>query len=538
MEISSAGVWSADPIVQTRFGKVEASQDADATWVWRAIPYAAPPLGNLRWRAPIDPAPWAGVRSERRFNGGCTQFSPLSKGRIVGSEDCLYLNVWRPQTKQTGLPVYVWIHGGGNSIGSSTMVKDYYGNRVASRSNMVFVSINYRLGPMGWFTTPALRDGENPADASGNYGTLDIIQALRWVHDNVAAFGGDPQLVTIAGESAGGMNVLSLLTSPLAHGLFARAVCESGAPLSSTIAEGDARSEKVIERLLIEDGKAPNEAAASKLIAEMNASDLRTFLRSQSAAKILRTYGGRTAGMIDNPAIFSDGFVLPRNGYETFADGTYSNKVPLIIGSNKEEVKLFLLLAGLPWRGPVYAAVAKYGSERWKATGVDQIARELTRAPGQPPIYSYRFDWGAPDAEGKSVLPGNWGIRLGAFHSLEVPFFLGTDTVDGVFNLVLYDHANKPGRTALSAAIMKYVASFARTGNPNAAASHLPTWNSWSDTSGGPKFLLLNADDSEPEIHMSAEELSVHDVMQAMNRQLAEPTLSETRSYLERSKTP
>jgi para-nitrobenzyl esterase len=162
------GSWSGATLVQTRFGLAQGFADADSTLVWKSIPFARPPVGDLRWRAPQDPEPWGGIRASRSFNAGCTQFSPAFKGSITGSEDCLYLNVWRPQGTETGLPVYVWIHGGGNSIGSATMVPDYYGNRIAAHSRVVFVSMNYRLGPFGWFTHPALRDGASSEDASGN----------------------------------------------------------------------------------------------------------------------------------------------------------------------------------------------------------------------------------------------------------------------------------------------------------------------------------------------------------------------------------
>ncbi len=144
-----------------------------------------------------------------------------------GSEDCLFLNVWRPRTAERGLPVYVWIHGGGNSIGSASMTDEYSGTRLAHRSNMVFVSLNYRLGPFGWFTHPALREGTSAEDDSGNFGTLDIVHALRWIRDNIEAFGGDPGLVAVTGESAGGLNVLSLMISPPAEGLFHRVIAQS-----------------------------------------------------------------------------------------------------------------------------------------------------------------------------------------------------------------------------------------------------------------------------------------------------------------------
>jgi predicted esterase len=235
---SGAG-WNGEPIVSTRFGAVQGFADADDTWVWKAIPYARPPVGELRWRAPQDPVPWSGIRSERSFNAGCTQYSLLRKKAIRGSEDCLYLNVWRPRDGETGLPVYVFIHGGGNEMGYASQLPSYHGNRLASRSRLVFVSLNFRLGPFGWFTHPALRKGQSDLDASGNYGLLDMIKALEWIRDNIEAFGGDPRRVTLTGQSSGGMDVLALLIAPGARGLFQRAMVQSGVARTSSVAEAD-----------------------------------------------------------------------------------------------------------------------------------------------------------------------------------------------------------------------------------------------------------------------------------------------------------
>jgi para-nitrobenzyl esterase len=170
--LARVGRWVGSSIVMTRYGEIQGSADAEDTWKWAAIPFAHPPVGEYRWRAPEDPDPWNGVRDVQSFNAGCSQFSPVVTGRVYGSEDCLYLNVWRPRGPATGLPVYAWIHGGSNATGSATMVPDYYGTGIAGRSHMVFVSLNYRLGPFGWFTHPALRRQATPYDASGNYGKI------------------------------------------------------------------------------------------------------------------------------------------------------------------------------------------------------------------------------------------------------------------------------------------------------------------------------------------------------------------------------
>lgn len=538
------GTWTGSPLVTTRFGVVGARDDAEQTWVWKAIPFARPPVGDLRWRAPREPLPWTGVRNPALFSTACTQYSAILPGVIHGTEDCLYLNVWRPKSPDSGLPVYVWIHGGGNSVGSATTTAEFYGSSVASRSHMVFVSINYRLGPFGWFSSPAFRDeGASPEDASGNYGTLDIIEALKWVRQNIRAFGGDPGNVTIAGESAGGFNVLSLLISPPAKGLFQRGISESGAAITRGMDEADAKSRELLGELLARDGGWRTHADGEVLAAAMSHEDIRAYLRAKNDREILICYTTWAFGMIDNPSILRDGVVIPELGFDVLGTGDYPNKVPLIIGSNKEEVKLFLLFSGaISWRSELYEAAAKYGSERWKASGVDEVARRLSVHADQPPVYAYRFDWGASDTDGDGPLPGNWSRKLGAFHSLDVPFFLGRETLNGVMHLALFTEQNAPGRRALSGAMMEYVAQFARTGDPNRRGTGPGTgwteWAPWTNTPGAPKCILFDARGDSPAIVMSDIELTDDAVMAAVQTDLAEPLRSRTLNFLSRSILP
>jgi para-nitrobenzyl esterase len=481
------------------------------------------------------------VRNPGSFSTACTQYSSVLPGVIFGTEDCLYLNVWRPKSDDTGLPVYVWIHGGGNSIGSATTTAEYYGSSVASRSHMVFVSINYRLGPFGWFSSPALREGASPEDASGNYGTLDIIQSLKWIRQNIEAFGGNPGNVTVAGESAGGFNVLSLLISPPARGLFQRAISESGAAITHGMDEADAESSELLARLLARDRRVRTHPEGEGLAAAMSREAVRTYLRSRDDREIVLCYATWAFGMIDNPSILRDGVVIPDAGFDVLSTGDYPGKVPLIIGSNKDEVKLFLLFSRvIPWRSELYEAASKYGSDLWKAAGVDEVARRLAAHADQPPVYAYRFDWGAADAHGKSPLPGNWGRKLGAFHSLEVPFFLGRDTLNGFMHLLLFAGQNAPGRRALSTAMMEYAARFARTGNPNAPGTGSGTgeWTPWVNARGVPKCILFDTQGDLPSITMSDVELSEDAVMAEVKADLAEPLRSRTLDFLSRSILP
>ena len=275
--------WAGNTTVQTLYGPVKAFEDKGDTWVWKAIPFARPPVGELRWQAPQNPEPWNETLEETEYCSECSQLD--IGGYITGSEDCLYLNVWRPQTEETNLPVYFWIHGGGNSVATASD-DTYNGANIAGRSNMVVVTTNYRLGPLGWFAHSSLQSGEpgDEIDDSGNYGTLDLIRALTWVQRNIEAFGGDPDSVTIAGESAGAINVFSLLISPLAQDLFHKAVAQSGIPISSSLTEGQESADSVLLHLLVNDGTAANQLSAQAYLNDMTDAEIGNYLRSKTAA--------------------------------------------------------------------------------------------------------------------------------------------------------------------------------------------------------------------------------------------------------------
>jgi len=501
----SLSTWAAaaGPTVTTDLGVIRGRYGEQETLVWRGVPYAQPPTGNLRWRAPRPVEPWNGILDANRFGTQALQYSPILKRRIVGSEDCLYLNIWRPDTEEEGLPVYVWIHGGGNSIGSASQVPDYYGQVIAARSNLIFVSINYRLGPFGWFLHPSFAEntalGNNDIrdleaeDRSGNYGTLDIIEALRWIHEHIGAFGGNPNSVLIAGESAGAMNVLSLLLSPQAEGLFSHAMVQSGRLRMDSRETGQETGLRV-DAALLGPGNPP-------------VGDVRATLAGFSGREVLRAFESGGFGMLGIPNIFADGHVLPRNGYEVLENGEYLSRVPVLIGSNQEEVKLFMAFDRDLRKDPnLYQAVTRHLSDDWKIDGVDSIARLLSGVAGQPPVYAYHFRWGAPDDQGASELPGNKGLWYGSFHSLEVPFFLGTGSIHGPLSIRYFRRSNNAGREALSDAMMRYAASFLRTGNPSADNPDLPEWAAWSNEPGGPKSLILDYRNEALAIEMMTEE--------------------------------
>lgn len=539
--------WTGGPVVKTHFGLVKGFEDKVDTLAWKAIPYAAPPVEELRWREPADPAPWRGVRQETEFSDSCPQ---LDDDGVMGSEDCLYLNIWRPDTRERNLPVFVWIHGGGNSLGSAGQ-PGYDGANFAGRNNAVFVSINYRLGPMGWFAHPALREDGIECEQgdfscamqaaavarnnSGNFGTLDMIKALKWIRWNIKSFGGNFRNVTIAGESAGAHNVLSLILSPLAEGLFHKAIAMSapnqpGIPMEVA----DMSTARTLARLLVKDGLAATEEEAYVVIATMGDEKIETYLRSKTAAELIAAYDLISFTMLAVPTILVDGTVIPAEGGRAFEAGTYPGKVPAIIGGTKDEMKLFMapsfeeiethFAANYPGRfqpGEGYSVAAHYNSAIWRANGTDSIARAMAAHADQPALFSLQFQWGA----NPEVVDPQLALLFGCHHGRDVEFYLGnTGSVDASFNIPMNTNANLPGREALIDTTMDYISNFMRTGDPN--GEDLPPWPAWSNTPGEPKLITLDAGLTDVITAISNEDLTEEGIFEEMNTLLG-PDVAE-----------
>ncbi len=493
-------------------GDVVGFTGAYGAHVWRGLPYAEPPVGDLRFAAPRPAAPWSGTREALAFGALCPQFASrfggadVKPGTLVGAEDCLTLNVFTPPFEPAAvpsgdarLPVRVWIHGGGNSIGTAST---YEAGNLAQRENVVVVTINYRLGPLGWFRNPALAAGADPLSASGNYGTLDNIEALRWVKRNIAAFGGDPGKVTIFGESAGGANVYALLLSPVATGLFHRAIVESGGLPRSTVAEAEnfqadggdpASSSEILARLLVNAGQARCASEARTRIGGLEPAATARFLRGLPLEEFFAPYRKFLGtGMIRLPRVIRDGTVLPAAPpLEVLATGSW-NRVPTIVGTNHDEPKLFMALDPrftwqLLWVLPrirdlaFYNTAARHWSDLWKASGADEPAQAMRLGGGE--VWVYRFDW---DDE-PSLLGTDFAALLGAAHALEIPFVFGHFALNPQLDR-LFDAASAPGRQTLSRAMMSYWGALARSGRPSGVADpELPAWPA------GPEFMVLDA---------------------------------------------
>jgi len=522
------GTWNNNATIQTKYGLLTGFSDKN-TWCWKGIPYATPPVGNLRWKAPRSPVPWLGTRKAKKFGNTAAQIIPILGP--AGSEDCLYLNIWRPKSSETELPVYFYIHGGGNSIGTAATT-EYYGTAVAGKSNLVYISVNYRLGAMGWFIHPAITKNGSPEDQSGNFGTLDLIKSLEWVQGNIKAFGGDPNNVTIAGESGGAFNVLSLLVSPTAKGLFHHAISESGLSLVWSTSDAIIQSNKLLVSLLVKERKAGNEEEAEYIISKMKDDEIIEYLRSKSAFKITKNITTIDFGMADWHTIFTDGVVIPKEGYGIFSSGKWSNEVPLIIGCTKDEMKLFGHFRKYPpLNSREYDLIWGYYSLLWRANGVDVIAEKIT-SNSDVPVYAYRFDWGSLDNNGLSVLPGNKGQELGAHHSAEVPFFLGMGAGE-IAMLIGKTHTkhNFLGRERLTDLCMNYLANFAKTGDPN--GEMVPHWPAWDNTKGKEKILVLDAGISDLKLSFLSEMINVRNVLDLINSELKEPERGKVLAMLD-----
>jgi para-nitrobenzyl esterase len=464
-------IWKGSALVLTEQGLLRGFNPAKGLLAWRGVDYAAAPIGALRWRSPRPALSWAGARPAEKPGTKAVQYSPMGSA-IGGSEDCLHLNLWRPESRASGLPVYVWIHGGANTSGFSSPDGDYDGQNLASLSGFLVVSIDYRLGPLGWFEDADLVE----SGSGGNLGFLDILAALHWIRDNAYSFGGDPDNVTVAGESAGASNILGLLLCDRAKRLFKRAILQSPLDLFSTPARSRQASRSALCRVLVQSGLAADARAAGEILDGMTPERKKAFFLSVKAEDLLAGIAPDAFGMYDWPCLIGDGKVLPADGMSDFSSGHYPVKVPLIIGSNHDEVGIFLFVSGDQAKlMPIYDQALAWGSAAWNAW-VEGLASKLAKARGQPPVRLYRFDWGSTEGSDANPLPLLFRKYLGAFHSLEIPFFIGNDTVAGVFlSALIFNHENAPGREALSSCIRAYTADFAR-GGPMRGGRDLPSW--------------------------------------------------------------
>ncbi len=462
--------------VQTESGMVRGMESEESeTCEWRGIPYAAPPVGELRWKAPQPVEEWSGVKDAYTFGDRCMQQGTMTlvdSGSDVGmSEDCLYLNVWRPK-KEGEFPVMLWIHGGGYTGGSASTPM-YWGDRLAESGEVVVVTINYRLSVFGFLAHPRLT-AEDPHDSSGSYGSLDQVAAIQWVHDNIENFGGDPDNVTIFGESAGGWSVCTMLATPLNKGKIHRAILESGGcETSASMGKGYEQARNTAQQV----GCDPDDLEC---------------LRHVPAEELLdKGTGGQTEGFVWVP--HHDDYLLTDMPLAMIRKGNY-NKIPFMAGSNRNEVDAVLLLIpkikyALPrqYESLVKEYLGLSASETDRLTSLYPLSEHedkpkraigtlvtdaglacptytglMAAAEQQEDTYYYRFDY-----TGMSM--GRW---IKAAHAMEIPYIF--NSMDREPMNLLYNFANIKKARELSGTIQGYWVNFAYYGNPNGPG--LPEW--------------------------------------------------------------
>lgn len=492
------------PVVRVSTGTLRGYFDRGVA-VFKGIPFAAPPVGNLRWRPPLPPQPWRGERDAAKAASPCVQdaaglgpfIEPMAAAYgasyaiepVTSSEDCLYLNVWVPKWPVQGsLPVMVWLHGGSNTMGSGA--QSTYDARSLASHGVIVVTINYRLGVIGFFSHPAL-SAESPHHSSGNYGLLDQLAALQWVQTNISSFGGDPENVTLFGESAGSIDAGGLITSPLAAHLFGRAILESGPPFGL----GPMPSLREAEIA----GSATVNAASHPGTTPLD------YLRRMPASELQRIANAHGPYVASNVL---DGWVVPQLPAVAFASGA-AQRVDLIVGLNGRELSAFRMMAAAaakqagkpqasgsasgavsklaattrPLYGAwTYAAIAKYLSQAivHRDQAIDQASNDmlmacpigalatLAGATGRN-VYVYKFD---------RSIPGKGEAELGAFHGLEVPYVFDA-LRDPAWRWLPFTDAD----FRLSAEVETYWTNFAKTGNPNSPG--VPAWPVWKTGSEG-----------------------------------------------------
>ncbi len=467
--------------VTTKDGKVKGYNSAVDITAWHDVPYAKPPVDDLRWKAPQDNDPWSGTLTCTTTSKKCSQYS---SGVYSGSEDCLYLNVNRPNTDETGLPVIVYMHGGSNVSGNKS---SFNTKNMVRRGNVIWVSINYRLGAFGYFSMEALKSGD-PLDDSGNYAILDIKKALEWVQDNIEQFGGDKNNVTLAGFSAGAKNVASCLISPLFKGLFHKAVMLSGSANEATVEQAQSSAKNAVARALVSRGAVSTIAEGEAWIDEASDDELKDLLYSFTSLEVSQFFSTSFNATNAIRYAIKDGYVIPSDGFDVVRTGDY-NKVPLLMGSCESEFSGFLLANSYfsattdtqnflndPDKTSLALTTLLYTNKLYAGYNVETTARAFAAAQSEG-IYCYRFSWGInPSVTGNE----NYSKYIGAHHGSDIDFFRGTFTNNHPEFGEIFTSDNLAGRTELSVNMMKYLANFIYNSNPN--GTDLTAWSTWNNS--------------------------------------------------------
>lgn len=499
-------------IVTTTSGQIEGKKTSKA-YIWLGIPYGQ----TERWKAPTAPDSWSRTRSCKRPRKG--------KG-----DDCLFVNIYKPVSKEEKMPVMVFLHGGGNNGGTANRSFSSF----VEETGVVVVSVEFRQGAFGWLQSRGLQTGDRMTD-SGNFAMLDIKLALEWVQNNIEAFGGDKQNVTLSGFSAGARDALNCVISPAMKGLFHKVISFSGGMTTCSVREGRRWSNQKLAKILVRRGRFSNQKRALKYVKRIGKKKLNKLLYSLSDKEVKKMAGATSLRLTNFPQNFRDGKVIPKAGFDVLEYGGY-NRVPMILGSNNSEFAnvsyktLHRILVKNPKtfknRAQFYRLLKKskeYGSKLQTSFYLERLANKLSIDPYHEDFYTYRFKWG--EDRRVRVVGANYARYVGAIHGMDVDFLLGrykkgeAGTSDSI-----YTRANLPGRQALTSVMRQYVSNFCHTGNPNGidGQGNVPVqWEKWRRVKGSKRIMTFSATRREAKVNMTSRTIDRAKVKRQMKRKLS-----------------
>ena len=468
--ISNFNETDKDIVVKSQSGNYLGIEATDL-YVFKGVPYAEPPVGALRWRAPRDVDYLDAIIDASEFKNECVQpkdnSSIFNRNLSTGDEDCLYLNIYVPKNQNSlnknKFPVMYWIHGGSNIWGAGS---DYDFSNLATSQQVIVITINYRLGLFGWFASPFFAETAEGLDKSYNFGHLDIIKGLEWVNQNISSFGGDKNNVTIFGESAGGSNTLTMIASPLAEGLFHKAISQSGYVSSYSAEYAESISELSSKNIFAEN---------IKYLTDSN--EIVDYLQGLTQTEVYEKYIATAEKYVYpiTPITIRDGIVIPNEGVYKALEKTDPSLV-VVAGTNKDEMNYWFVNSeyfydtSFEIRRTLKRSEAnlrswnKYRSAIWRYKGAEEPLRRMSKSNDN--LYSYRLDW---DEEDDGIF-GDYSLFVGAAHGIDIPFIANSFDMEQIpwyIKNILFPESTAEGRDALSALMMRYWGNIAKYGDPN-----------------------------------------------------------------------
>jgi len=508
-ELKSAGIaapYRIGVVQKTAYGSVRGYKEGKAL-VWKGIPYAKPSVGELRWKAPQKPESWTGVKDATKDAPQSIQGVGAGAAGVEGGQ---FLNIFRPDNNKKGLPVFVYIHGGNNQFGSAAELP---GGKLAVATDAVIVPIQARLGLLGFITLPALKTGD-PLEDSGNYALLDFAAALDWIRENIEAFGGDPNNITISGFSAGGRDVLALLISPIFKGKIHKAYSFSGGLTLSDVKDSQKVIARQLAKLVTEDRPEYSEEEAAKWLLGKG-EDVREYLYGLSAERLEALVKNAQIRMSGFPHLFKDGAVLPKEGFAT----SKFNAIPAILLASKSEFSLFAIsdpyfadnvkekkfLTDPTARKELEFAI-KHGSLLYEYFNAEEAVKAIFKKY-KAPLYTVDILWGTD----KSITGDEFATLYGAAHGIFRPFLSGENI--GLAQQFPAIFQNK-GAQELTKTFQAYLKNFLHTGDPNGKG--LPRWSKWRDPKEGPTQLLLDADREKVIARQSGKRITYAEILKGI----------------------